>query len=575
LPAMTPVGSLKQNGWQLQAVAWAVVVLAGCQPADTDFFGTTTPRHGPDELWINNGSEPEWLDPNKCSDGTGGEILWNTFAGLVQAHPATLEPLPEIASRWDISPDGRTYTFHLRPSQWSDGEPLTAHDFVFSFRRLVDPLTASKYASNGHIFKGGAAIGRGEAAPETLGVTALDDLTLEVELEHPLPYVLSFLSFYSFMPIPRHLLDALDRRGIEQDLWTRPEHVVCNGPYRMTEWAFRQRMVFEKNPRYWDAAHVNLERVRVSMVESGTTALNLYAAGEFDWPGSNTSLPAEFLDHLARYRDFHRHPYLAVYFYWLNTAAAPLDDPLVRRALSLAIDRESLVTFITRGGQVPTADLVPAGLAGYRGLGLPIFDPVAARRLLAEAGYPEGSDVPPITLIYNTSEGHKQIAEAIQQMWKQHLGVTVNLENQEWNVFLSNAGRTNFQICRMGWTGDYADPFTFLELLSGACGNNHSNWSDPEYDRLLQQANGQQDPAARLETLRAAEALALAEQPLIPLFVYTRSQLIKPYVRGIEGNHQDRHPWKAISIDTEFEPTPPAPPPAARPPVPTADGADA
>jgi ABC-type oligopeptide transport system substrate-binding subunit len=251
---MTPVGSLKQNGWQLQAVAWAVVVLAGCQPADTDFFGTTTPRHGPDELWINNGSEPEWLDPNKCSDGTGGEILWNTFAGLVQAHPATLEPLPEIASRWDISPDGRTYTFHLRPSQWSDGEPLTAHDFVFSFRRLVDPLTASKYASNGHIVKGGAAIGRGEAAPETLGVTALDDLTLEVELEHPLPYVLSFLSFYSFMPIPRHLLDALDRRGIEQDLWTRPEHVVCNGPYRMTEWAFRQRMVFEKNPRYWDGA---------------------------------------------------------------------------------------------------------------------------------------------------------------------------------------------------------------------------------------------------------------------------------------------------------------------------------
>jgi len=549
-------------------LAWAL--LLGCRPADTVHFGTTTPRHPPTELWINNGSEPEWLDPNKCSDGTGGEILWNTFAGLVQAHPATLEPVPDIATHWDVSPDGRTYTFHLRPSVWSDGTPLTAHDFVFSFRRLVDPTTASKYATNGYIFKGGAAVGRGAAAPESLGVRALDDSTLEVELEDPLPYVLSFLTFYSFMPIPRHLFDELERRGIDQDLWTRPEHLVCNGPYRMTEWTFRQRMVFEKNPRYWDAANVALERIRVAMVESATTALNLYATGEFDWPGSTTSLPAEFMDHLARFRDFRRHPYLAVYFYWINTKAKPLDDPLVRRALSLAIDREALVTYVTRAGQLPTADLVPDGLAGYRGLGLPIFDPAAGRRLLAEAGYATGSDVPPITLIYNTSEGHKQIAEAIQQMWKQHLGVTVELENQEWKVFLSSAELMNFQLCRMGWTGDYADPFTFLELLSGDCGNNHSNWQSPAFDGLLREANREPDPTARLEKLRAAEALALAEQPLIPLFVYTRSQLVKPYVRGIWGNHQDRHPWKYISIDEGFDPdAPPAadPPPPVRPPA--------
>jgi oligopeptide transport system substrate-binding protein len=554
-------------------VALATLAAAGCRPVETGFFGTTAPRHGPTELWINNSSEPEWLDPNKCSDGTGGEIIWNTFAGLVQAHPATLEPLPEIATHWELSPDGRTYTFQLRPSQWSDGRPLTAHDFVFSFRRLVDPATASKYATNGHIFKGGAAISRGEAAPASLGVRALDDLTLEVELENPLPYVLSFLTFYSFMPVPRHLLEDLARRGIDADLWTRPEHVVSNGPYRMTEWRFRQQMVFEKNPCYWDAANVSLERIRVAMVESATTALNLYAAGEFDWPGSNTALPAEFMDHLSRFRDFHRHPYLAAYFYWINTEAEPLDDSLVRRALSLAIDREALVNYVTRGGQLPTASLVPDGLAGYRGLGLPIFDPAAGRRLLAEAGYPSGRDLPPVTLIYNTSEGHKQIAEAIQQMWKEHLGVAVELENQEWKVFLSNAELANFQLCRMGWTGDYADPFTFLELLTSDCGNNHSNWQNAEYDRLLRDANREQDPTIRLEKLRAAEALALAEQPLIPLFVYTRSQLVKPYVRGIEGNHQDRHPWKSISIDTEFDPS--SGPVAAPPPSPPASaGAD-
>jgi len=529
--------------------AGLMLTLAGCRPNETGYFGTTTPRHGPDELWINNAGEPEWLDPNKCADGNGGEILWNTFAGLVQAHPATLEPLPDIATHWDISEDGRTYTFRLRPSKWSDDRPLTAHDFVYSFRRLVDPATASKYATNGHIFQGGAAISRGAAAPATLAVHALDDLTLEVTLVNPIPYFLNFLTFYSFMPIPRHLLEDLAARGIDPELWTRPEHVVCNGPYRMTEWKFRQRMVFEKNPQYWDATNVRLERVRVAMVESYTTALNMYAAGEFDWPGSNTSLPAEFLDELARYHDFHRHPYLAVYYYWINTQAPPLDDPLVRRALSLAIDREALVTHVARGGQIPSASLVPDGLAGYRALSLPLFDPEEARQLLREAGYAKPADLPPIALMYNTSEGHKQVAEAIQQMWKKELGIRVELENQEWKVFLANAEQLNFQVCRMGWTGDYADPFTFLELLTTACGNNHSNWSSPDYDALLRGANRESDPATRLKLLREAEALAIAAQPLIPLYVYTRSQLIKPYVRGIEGNHQDRHPWKHIWID--------------------------
>ena len=552
-------------------VGLAVVLALGCRPAPTGYLGTTSPRHGPNELWINNSVEPEWLDPNTCSDGTGGEIIWNTFAGLVQAHPATLEPLPEIATHWDISADRRTYTFHLRPSEWSDGTPLTAHSFVYSFRRVVDPATASKYATNGHIFKGGAAVSRGEAVPESLGVRALDDLTLEVELEDPLPYFLNFLSFYSFMPIPRHLLEDLAARGIDSDLWTRPEHVVSNGPYRMTEWAFRRRMVFEKNPRYWDAANVRLERIRVAMVESATTALTLYGAGEFDWPGSNTALPAEFMDHLAGFRDFRRHPYLASYFYWINTERPPLDNLLLRQSLALAIDREALVAHVTRGGQIPSADLVPDGLAGYRGPGRPRFDPVEARRLLTEAGYARGVDVPPITLTYNTSEGHKQVAEAIQQMWKKELGIKVELENLEWNVFLQAAERTNFQVCRMGWTGDYADPYTFLELLSSDCGNNHSNWKSPEYDRLLQEANREADPAARLAKLREAEEMGLAAQPLIPLYVYTRTQLVKPYVRGLWGNHQDRHPWKYIWIDEQFDPARPDEA-AADPPPPSPGG---
>jgi oligopeptide transport system substrate-binding protein len=367
------------------------------------------------------------------------------------------------------------------------------------------------------------------------------------------------------MPIPRHLLEDLERRGIDPDLWTRPEHVVCNGPFLMKEWWFRQRMVFEKNPRYWDAASVRLNRVRVAMVESSTTALNMYATGEFDWPGGSTSLPAEFMDHLSGYHDFHQHPFLAVYFYWVNTKEPPLDNPLVRRALSLAVDRKALVRHVTRGGQIASADLVPDGLAGYRGLGQPVFDPDAARRLLAEAGYAGGAGLPPVSLSFNTSEGHKQVAEALQAMWQQELGITVELKNQEWKVFLANAEQMNFQLCRMGWVGDYADPYTFLELLTSDCGNNHSNWSSPAYDQLLEEANRQSEPEKRLDMLRQAEAMALEAQPLIPLYVYTRSQLIKPYVRGIWGNHQDRHPWKSIWIDSSaahsgrHSPTPEAP----------------
>jgi ABC-type oligopeptide transport system substrate-binding subunit len=221
--------------------------------------------------------------------------------------------------------------------------------------------------------------------------------------------------------------------------------------------------------------------------------------------------------------------------------------------LSLAIDRDSLVKHVTRGGQIGSSDLVPDGLAGYEGLHLPVYDPAEARRLLAEAGYPTGQDLPGVTLSFNTSEGHKQVAEAIQAMWQQELGITVELENQEWKVFLANAEQMNFQISRMGWIGDYADPYTFLELLTGDCGNNHSNWSSKAYDALLEQANQHNDPEERLKILRKAEAFALEEQPLIPLYVYTRTQLIKPYVRGIWGNHQDRHPWKYMWIDDSFE----------------------
>lgn len=617
------------------AIAALLVVAAlgtGCSPpGHPDYFGTVRPAHPPDELWLNNGNEPEYLDPGKLSDSAGSSIVWNIFAGLAQFHPADLQPMPDIAHRWESSSDGTRFVFHLRETVWSDGTPLTAHDFEWSWKRVLDPATGSKYASMLYVLENGAAVnqralwvtglrwepGEEEAAaaaaarlfeevapvervettewPEPgalvflggeveerpvlrqraielldermvdgrpvrvtvaekplIGVRALDDLTLEARLEGPIPYFINLMPFYVFLPVPRHVVEGLEARGINPDLWTKPEHIVSNGPYLLDEHHFRYFYGFRKNPLYWDAQKVRIEKVRLSLVESYNTTLNLYRAGEFDWIGRNASLPSEFMSYLEDFADFQRYPYGSVYFYWVNTAAPPLDDPKVRRALSLAIDRRSIVDNVAQADQTPTADLVPDGLNGYEGLGSPIFDPEKARELLREAGYASGSDVPPITLIYNTSEGHRQIAEAVQEMWKRHIGVDVAIENQEWKVYLKNLTLMNFQIARMGWIMDYADPYTFLELLSEHSGNNHSNWSSEAYDRLLREANTNPDPARRMALFRKAERMIRDATPLLPIYVYTKSTVVKPYLMGYWGNYLDMHPWKWFWIDERW-----------------------
>jgi oligopeptide transport system substrate-binding protein len=590
------------------------------------------PQHPANEIVLNNGAEPEWIDPGKCSDSSGGEIAVNLFAGLTQPHPKTLRAMPDVASGWTISEDGRTYTFHLRDTKWSDGKPVTAEDFAWSWKRVLDPRTGSKYASFLYPIRNGAAFNQrailiqnaaelfshvtdvasareslGALLPKNVaqklakiephggdatfsdaklyfegiepaqrklvlakltqkvgqqnvtvigaghvGVTALDAKTLRVELENPLPYFLDLLHFYTTMPVPRHVIEGLGSQGLNEDLWTRPEHIVTNGPYTLHTWAFRQYFLLQKNPRYWDAKNVATEWIRVLHVESATTGLSMYRAGSMDWSGSSGGLPSEFMDRLREYDDFVLSPYLGVYHMWVNTEAPPMNDVRVRRALALAIDRKSLCEHVMRAGQIPTGDLVPDGLAGYQGLGRPLFDPAKAKALLSEAGYPNAAGLPPITLIYNTSDRHKVVAEAVQQMWKKHLGLHVEIENQEWKVYLKRLKARDFQVARMGWIGDFADPYTFLEILSGYSGNNHSGWRSHEYDRLLDSANREQDPEKRLGILRQAESHAMDAQPIIPLYVYTQQVMLKPYVQGIWENYQDRHPFKYLRIDPRW-----------------------
>ena len=288
------------------------------------------------------------------------------------------------------------------------------------------------------------------------------------------------------------------------------------------------------------------------MIDSYNTTLNMYSTGEVDWLGAQTMVPSEFMDRMKQYKDHDNSPYMGAYFYWFNTKAPPMDNPMVRKALSLAIDREKITTYVTRGGQIPSSTIVPDGLSGYKKIDRPLFDPEGARKALAEAGYPGGKGLPDITLIYNTTEQHKQIASAAQQMWKEHLGINVKIENQEWKVYLKRLSETDFQIARLGWIGDYADPNTFLELFASTNGNNHSNWGDEKYDKMLDEANATVDSAKRLEMLQKAEAYVFEHQPMLPIYSYTKPSMIKPYLGGLYGNYQDRHPWKYFYIKEEW-----------------------
>jgi ABC-type oligopeptide transport system substrate-binding subunit len=540
----------------LTLVCSIAVALGACEQRSNSggirYYGRTKPRHPAGEIWTNLNSEPEWIDPGKCSENNGSTVITNLFAGLTQPHPMTLRPMPDLAHTWEVSPDGRTYTFHLRPSSWSDGVPLTAHDFEYSWKRALARETASRYASFLFPLKNAEAFNQGKLPGSSVGVRALDDLTLRVELDDPLPYFLYLTNYPTMLPVPRHVIERLAKRGLNTDLWTRPEWIVSNGPFTLSGWTFRRSMTLSKNPLYWDRESVKPTTVRLVMVDSSNTVLNLYQTADLDYIGPNTGLPSEFIDHLKTFGDFRRNAELAVYFFWFNVSAPPVDDARVRRALSLAVDRDSLVKYVSRGGQAPTADLVPDGLAGYRGLRSPTFDPEAARKLLAEAGYGPQRPLPAITLRYNTAEQHKQLAEAMQQMWKKHLGVDVQIENQEWKVYLKSLQAKEFQIARFGWIGDYPDPYTFLELLAGNNGNNNSNWSDPRYDRLLRQANASVDRDVRLSLLREAERLAMQAAPLLPVYVYMRSELVKPYLMGLFSNLQKRTMMKYWWIDERW-----------------------
>lgn len=660
--------------------ALVLLLLAAFAASALALRGSVRPRA---ELVAVNGAEPRSLDPALMTGAPEGRVADAIYEGLAVRDPQTLLPVPGVAREWDVSEDGLVWTFTLRRSaRWSDGRPVTAHDFAWSWRRLLDPATGSEYAYLLHPLRYAEAWNAYAAAADALdgpvraalaalrgagsgpgvpaerfarfaaetrlgdhlrapdafvrgllarrsgvvteaelarldaalpglaaalrasaaeagrrfgvdaGAFARDERTFVVELRAPTPWLLELASFFPTYPVPRAAVEAAP------DDWFLPGRSPGNGPFRLAEWSVGQRIRLERSESYWNRDAIGLASVDVLPTENATTALNLYLAGEVDWlpaPG----YPVELVDALRVRSDFYAGPGLVLYFYRFNCERPPFDDPRVRQAFALAVDREAIVRDVLRLGQLPATHVVPPGLPDYEPPPSAIdFDPERARALLAEAGHPGGRGIPTLGILYNTADVHRQIADVVADQLRRHLGVEVRAYNQEWQAYQESLRAGDYDLARSAWIGDYLDPNTFLDLFVGGGGNNQTGWADPRYDAWIRAAAdpagfarapaaalaGVREPGAlrallhavaaapdaaartralarlRLQLLREAEALLVQEAfPVMPLYYYVVSGLVAPRVGGFHAelvdpdgtrrpNLQDLHPLRGMWV---------------------------
>lgn len=643
----------------------------------------------PADVRLVNGTEPDTLDPHMLTGQPGGRIATALFEGLTRHDAKSLEAAPGVATSWEISDDGLRYTFNLRSdSRWSDGVPLGPADFVYSFKRMLDPALGAEYAYMLHPIKGAKAVNTfdglaqsieqqilpalaeeqrrsgsaglsgetwrallarlplhdnlqhaaepgvrsllDEAPPQTisaerlerfiaaarneavslrqrasdarsrfgqsLGVYALDDHTLLVELEAPTPYFLDITSFYSALPVPRHVVE---KHG---DSWFLPETLVSNGPFVLEAWRVNDRVRLRRNEHYWGKDEVRASAIDLLPTENATTALNLYLTGEVDWLPS--AYPVDLVEQLRVRPDYYVHPAFIVYYYRFNTQRPPLDDARVRQAIVLGVDRQLIAERVLGRGEVPAMHFVPPGVPGYEPPASSISPDLArnlerARRLLAEAGYPDGRGLPAIGILYNTSEAHKKIAEVVANQLQKNLGIEVAPYNQEWQSYLATTRSGNYQMGRAAWIGDYLDPNTFLDMWVTNGGNNQTGFSSPTYDAIIRAAANMDEfarsPAplidlmgakdriralleqrarsndtrerrtllgeARMLLLAEAEAILVQKEfPVMPIYYYVESGLMSPGMRGLHmylelpdgrrvPNLQGIHPLRDIWFD--------------------------
>ena len=502
-----------------------------------------------------NGSEPQGIDPHIVTGVPEHHILISLCEGLTIPNPNPSGSdgyIPGTAESWTISDDGKEYIFNLnKNAKWSNGEPVTADDFVWSWKRILTASLGSQYPDMLYYLEGAYEYHNGLIDNfDEVGVKALDTHTLKVNLKNPTPFFIGLLSHYSTWPVHKETVlkhgDIDDRNGE----WTRPGNFVCNGPFQLKTWELNNKIVVEKNPHYYDASMVRLNEIHYYPVSNVMTEDRMFRAGQLHL---TSSMPTQKCPIYIEEKNpnLKIDPYMGTYFYRINTENETLSDVRVRKALAYSIDRQLLVDKVTQCGQIPAYSFTPPGSNGYQPSTEIPYDPVLAKQLLAEAGYSSDNPFPKLEILFNTNEGHRKVALAIQQMWQNELGIEVELVNQDWKVYLSREMVGDFQISRAGWIGDYEDPNTFLDLMRPNRGNNKTGWENMDFDALVEEANTINDQEKRYELLYEAEKILIDNMPIIPLYTYVRVYQLSPDVKGFNPHILDHHHPKFIYLERD------------------------
>ena len=494
------------------------------------------------EFVLVNGTEIQSIDPSQIEGVPEHRVYKALFEGLVGHDPRTNKAIPGVAESWTVSDDGTVITFKIRSGiTWSDGTAITAQTIVDSWLHHLNPTTASRYAyMPGMVVAGADKYNTQGGSPEDVQIRAVDTRTFEVTLVGNVPYALDMFAHYSFSPLPMHVIA---KYGAE---WVKPGNVVGNGPFVLSEWVPNDRLVVVPNDKYWNKANVFLSKVTFLPMEDTNTAYQAFKNGEVDW---SANPPLALIDQLKLDKDYHVTTQLGSYFYYINVRHPVLQDVRVRKALSMSFDRQELIDKVVKGGQIPAFALAPP-IGEYKPATGTGYNIDAAKQLLAEAGYPNGQGLPALTIMYNTLDSHKFIAEYLQQVWKNNLGVNVTLQNLEWATFLEERKSNNMNLGRAGWVADYPDSQNFLDLLISNGGNNDGHYSDPEYDRLIRQAATMPGGAERDAVMHDAEEIAITrDQAVIPIYYYVSQNIIDlDKWDGWYTNPQDVHPWVGIKL---------------------------
>ena len=493
-------------------------------------FCTACSSKNPDALHMNIGGEPHTLDPRKARDLQSMTLTKMFFEGLSRVNQDETAELA-IAEKVDVSEDGKTYTFHLRNALWSTGAKVTSHDFVYAWSKVLDPHFPSDQAFQMFVIKNGKACKEGKVIFEQVGIKALDDKTLEVELEHPIPYFLELTALPVYFPVSQKVDEA-------HTYWaTDALTLVGNGPFMIKEWQHNDHLYIVKSSTYWDASHVKLKEIDLVMV-SEDAELKMYEKGELDWAGSPLSiLPVGALKVLKQQGQLQVKPFLATYFFRTNVEAEPFQHPLMRKAFALAIKRSEIIEHVTQGEQIPATGLVPPSLGVQQ---TPYFvdgDQAVSKQIFEEALEAEGltrETLPVISLMYVAGERNHLIAQTVQEQWRSSLGVEVQLHAVERKVFFDRTSKKNFQLAVGSWTADFGDGMNFLEIFKfKAGGSNNTGWENTRYRELLDEALDVNDADARQKIFQECESILMQEMPIIPLFHYTLLYVSKQNVKGV------------------------------------------